>query len=200
MAANFSCKIRKAPCRTENASHARRHERRSGCSTVPLSFIALWPVTAACRRASASPALPDALSALAPQDGLQPVAIPLCPERRAYSFRSTCYVTMLMVSGFPAGVKYGFSRRGTVDADPSGPADTGSSRHIAPHPYVFSAVYDIDGLKSGAHHQMPQGRPVHEGAFQELCSDLPTQTAGGPPIGLMEIHRCGGQHLCQQSG
>ena len=52
------------------------------------------------------------------KDGLQPVAIPLCPERRAYSFRSTCYITMLMVSGFPAGVKYGFSRRGTVDADP----------------------------------------------------------------------------------
>lgn len=91
-------------------------------------------------------------------------------------------------------------RRGTVDAGLPGPADTGSSRHIAPHPYVFSAVYDIDGLKSGAHHQMPQGGTVHEGAFTDFPGNLPPQMAGGPPIGLMEIRRCGGQHLCQQSG
>lgn len=131
---------------------------------------------------------------------LAAVAIPLCPERRAYSFRSTCYVTMLIVSGFPAGVKYGFSRRGTVDADPSGPADTGSSRHIAPHPYVFSAVYDIDGLKSGAHHQMPQGGTVHEGAFTDFPGNLPPQMAGGLSVGSMKARRCGRQHFCQQLG
>ena len=95
--------LRVAP--TKNASHARRHERRKnrGSTLVYHSMGAFYARPGGGR--TASPALPDALSAplhRAACSRWPPLSWKSCG---AYSFRSTRYEIILIIAVFPALVK-----------------------------------------------------------------------------------------------
>ena len=165
-----------------------RHERRSGSSAVPLSFIAQMPGDVRqCRRASASPALPDALP------------IPL--RRRAYSRRRALSVrwvygtlsvqhailTSINIAGIFAGVK---SRRAVGEIRSSSARIPGCPRPIFSL-WIRQASQSVSGwaalkwsLAAGRPRRLPNDGVGHLGLGQHRVD-----------AGLIQRHRVkGGEH------